>query len=506
VVGLGLGVGVAAGLPALFHAFGADLPSAAPVVRPRTVLAALLVGPGVTASAALLPARRAASVPPVAAMRAAAAPDRPLARRTAAGLTLAATGAVAMALGLTGRGLQVLGGGAVGVLTGVALLSPLAARPVVGGLGRLAGRSVPGSLGRQNSLRDPRRTAATAAALMIGLALVAAVGVLGASLKQSVRRDVAAALTADYVVTPTAVGIGPDAYDALTRAPGVGTVTGLRGGSARLADATVSVSALDPAALGRTVTLETDRGEAELGPGTVLVADDTARERHLEIGRTVPVTWEDGERGELRVAGTYAPNQLLGDYLVDDSAADHFARRLYVAALIDADGDPAPVRTALDDALRPYPAVLVQDTGQFVAATAKQVDQLVRFLQLLLALSVGIALLGVANTLALSVLERTRELGLLRAVGMQRRQVKAMVQVEAVLVAVFGGLLGLVVGVGFGIALQRALADQGIPALSIPVGQLLLYVLLAASAGMTAAWLPARRAAKLDVLRAVSSG
>ena len=507
-VGLGAGVGVAIGLQALFGAFGAGLPSASPVIELRTVIAAFAVGIVITAVAALMPARRAAKVPPVAAMRDAATADRSLVKQTVAGAILAVGGAVAMTFGLTGSGLAVLGLGTVLAFLGVALLSPLVSRPVTGTVGLLFRRRLPGRLGRQNSLRNPRRTASTAAALMIGLALVAAVGVLGSSLKDSVRKIASDAIGADYIVSPTAVGMDQTAFKAVQDTPGVGEVTGLRGGEATIAGADEFPTSLNRAALGTTVDLSMKSGSVgDLAPGSTLISDDVADDKHLSVGSTVPVTWEDGQKGTLKVAGVYLSNQLIGNYLVDDSAAVHFRQQLYFAALVKAaDGtDAAALRGSLDQALASYPNLQVQNESEFVGDATKQIDQLVQFFQLLLALSVGIAILGIVNTLALSVLERTRELGLLRAVGMSRRQVKRMVRVESVLVAVFGGLLGLAVGVIFGVALQKALVSQGVTELSFPVTQLALYLLLAAVAGMLAAWLPARRASKLNVLQAVAA-
>lgn len=507
-IGLGAGVGVAIGLQALFGAFGAGLPSATPVLELRTVIAAFLVGILVTAAAALLPARRAAKVPPIAAMRDAATADRSLFRQTVAGAVLTVAGAVAMTFGLTGSGLAILGLGTVLAFLGVALLSPLVSRPVTGALGLLFSRGLAGKLGRQNSMRNPRRTASTAAALMIGLALVAAVGVLGSSLKDSVRKIAADAIGADYIVSPTAVGMGPDAYGAVQKAPGVGLVTGLRGGQATIDGGDEFPTSLTPGALGTTIQLSKKSGNvSEIGPGNTLVSDDVAKDKHLSVGSTVPVVWEDGAKETLRVGGVYASNQLIGKYLVDDSAATHFRRQLYFAALVKAapGQDVGALRQSLDRAMQPFPNIQVQDQSEFVGDAAKQIDQLVQFFQLLLALSIGIAILGIVNTLALSVLERTRELGLLRAVGMGRRQVKRMVRVESVLVSVFGGVLGLAVGMIFGVALQRALVSQGVTELSFPVTQLVVYLLLAGAAGMLAAWLPARRASKLNVLQAVAS-
>ena len=508
-IGLGAGIGVAIGLQALFSAFGAGLPSASPVLQLRTVIAAFAVGILITALAALLPARRAAKVPPIAAMRDAATPDRSLFRQTIGGAVLTVAGAICMTLGLTGSGLTVLGLGTVLAFLGVALLSPLVSKPVTGALGLLFTRSLPGRLGRENSLRNPRRTASTAAALMIGLALVAAVGVLGSSLKDSVRKIASTAIGADFIVNPTAVGIDETAFRAVQQTPGVAVVTGLRGGRVMMAGEEEFPTSVTPGALGSTIVLKAVSGSVtDVAPGTTVVADDIAEERNLSVGSTIPVTWEDNAKGTLRVAGVYESNELVGSYLVNESDAKaHFTQKLYFAGLVKlADGaDAATVRGALDRALTPFPNLELQDQSEFVGQATQQIDQLVQFFQLLLALSVGIAILGIINTLALSVLERTRELGLLRAVGMSRRQVKRMVRVESVLVSVFGGLLGLIVGVIFGVALQRALVEDGVTELSFPVGQLALYLLLAAVAGVLAAWVPARRAAKLNVLQAVAS-
>jgi putative ABC transport system permease protein len=507
-IGLGAGVGVAIGLQALFGAIGAGLPSATPVIELRTVIAAFVVGIVITAAAALLPARRAAKVPPIAAMRDAATPDRSLLRQTVGGAVLLVAGAVAMTIGLTGGKLAILGIGTLLAFLGVALLSPLVSRPVTGALGWLFSRRLPGRLGRQNSLRNPRRTASTAAALMIGLALVAAVGVLGSSLKDSLRKIASEAIGADFIVNPNAVGVDQQAFDQLRTAPGVQTLTGLRGGRTIIDGEDEFPTSLPASAIGSTVAIKQVSGSVrDLGPGKLLLDDKTAKDEGLSVGSSVPVTWEDGTKETLRVTGVYEANELIGKWLVDDSAARHFDDQLYFAALIKLTpgADVAQARTALDAVLKPYPNLQLQDQSEFVGDATKQVDQLVQFLQLLLALSVGIAILGIVNTLALSVLERTRELGLLRAVGMSRRQVKRMVRVESVLVSVFGGLLGLVVGVVFGVALQRALVDQGVTELSFPVGQLAGYLVLAGVAGVLAAWLPARRAAKLNVLQAVAS-
>ncbi|MFL6129333.1 MAG: ABC transporter permease [Mycobacteriales bacterium] len=506
-IGLGAGIGVALGLQALFGAFGAGLPKATILIEPRTVIVAFAVGILVTAAAALLPARRAAKVPPIAAMRDAATPDRSLVRQTIGGAVLAVGGTVAITLGLTGSPLWVLGLGAVLAFLGVALLSPLVSRPVTGALGSLLSRRLPGRLGRLNSQRNPRRTAATAAALMIGLALVAAVGVLGASLKDSVRKTADSALGADFLLNPAAVGISQQAVDAVKPLPGLTEVTAFRSARVVLAGDAGFPAAMPASAIGRTVSLDRVDGSVDLQPGVVLIDEDLAKNKSLSVGSTVPAQYPDGTKEELRVGGTYKTNQLVGTYVLDASAGRHFEQELYVAALIKmAPGaDAGQVRAELEQAITPYPNVQLQDRSEFVGQITKQIDQLIQFFTLLLALSVLIAVLGIVNTLALSVLERTRELGLLRAVGMSRRQVKRMVRVESVLVAVFGGLLGLAVGAVLGVALQRALVDQGVTELTFPVGQLAVYLVLAAVAGVIAAWLPARRASRLNVLQAIAA-
>ena len=508
VVGLAAGIGVAIGLQGLFRAFGAGLPSADLVIEPRTIIVAFAVGIIVTSAAALLPARRAAKVPPIAAMRDAATPDRSLFRQIVGGMVLLVAGAVAMTMGLTGSALWVLGLGTVLAFLGVALLSPLLARPVTGTLGTLFARGLPGRLGKQNSQRNPRRTASTAAALMIGLALVSAVGVLGASFKESIRKTVDNALGADFVLDTSTTGMTADTVKALSEQPGVGTTTPFRQARVELNGDESYPIALPASAIGQTVAVTKETGSlTDLGPGTVIVASSTAEDKGLSVGSTVKTDYPDGTSESLRVVGTYEDNELVGNYVVSEDAGTHFDQPLYEVALVKVapGADAGQVRAALEKTIEPYPNVSLQDRSEFVGEVTGQIDQLVTFFSLLLALSVGIAILGIVNTLALSVLERTRELGLLRAVGMSRRQVKRMVRVEAVLVAVFGGLLGLAVGAVFGVALQRALRGEGVTELAFPVGQLTIYLVLAAVAGVLAAWLPARRAAKLNVLQAVAS-
>ncbi|MEP6697872.1 MAG: FtsX-like permease family protein, partial [Pseudonocardiales bacterium] len=507
-LGLGLGVLVAQGLRGLFTLVGADLPSGPIVFAPRTVIVAFAVGIVVTALAALFPARRASAVSPMAALRDAATPDRSLRRQTVAGALVLGLGAVGVALGLGGSGLALLGGGTLLAFVGVAMLSPVISRPVAGLLSRPFSRHLPGRLGRVNTLRNPRRTASTAAALMIGLALVSAVSVLGASLKASVQKIADTAIGADIILdTQSQNGFSDSVIGKIEHQPGVTEVSGLRFSPAQVGSGTTSVMAVSPSAVNHLVKLDRKSGSMHLDPGTVLVTDKVAKKQRLAAGQTVRVRFPKGEARTFRIGGVYADSQLLDAYLFDDSVVKDFTTRSLSVALVklSPDADAAAARRGIEAIAKPYPNVVVQDQTEFVKAATSQVDQVVNILYVLLALSVLIAVLGIVNTLALSVIERTRELGLLRAIGMSRRQVKRMVRVEAVVIAVFGGLLGLLVGSAFGIAIQHALVGQGVTELQFPIARMLVFVLLAALAGVLAAWLPARRGSRLNVLAAIAA-
>jgi putative ABC transport system permease protein len=506
-VGLGLGIGVAFGLKALFGLFGAKLPDGPTVIEPRTIIAAFAVGIIVTSVAALVPARRAARIAPVAAMRDAAHTDRSLARQTIGGAIILVLGAAGMAIGLSGGKLGILGVGTLLAFIGIALLSPLLSKPVTRAIGSLFARRIPGKLGRQNALRNPRRTASTAAALMIGLALVSAVGVLGASLNSSIKSVVNSALGADYVLDTQTAGITPQAMSAARGTGGVAAVYGLRFDEIKVNGVQQDSLATDPAAIGQTISLDKRQGDITLRPGTLLMNDTVLADKGFHVGQQLDVGYHDGKTEKLTIAGTYKKNELVGNYVLDQSASAHFEQHtLYQAAMVKlaAGADNNQVRTRLEAALKPYPNVTVEDRSQFIKQATDQINGIVAFLTVLLVLSIIIAVLGVINTLALSVLERTRELGLLRAVGMSRKQVKRMVRVESVVIAVFGGVLGVAVGIVFGVALQRALVDQGVTQLKFPA-TLIGYVLLAALAGVIAAWLPARRASRLNVLAAIAA-
>jgi putative ABC transport system permease protein len=514
-LGLAAGAGLAVGLRALFGLFGIDLPGTRPVFAAPTIVWSYGVGMLVTLVAAYLPARRAAKIPPVAALRDdVALPARSLRLRVAGGITLSALGGGALAGGLAGsgeEGASLVGLGAAVVFLAVALLSPVLSRPITWLLGwpvaRLPGAAgTIGRMSRENTRRNPRRTAATASALMIGLALVAMISVLAQSMKASVEETFDRGFGADYTLRATGpAGFSPEAVTAAAAAPGVAGVTPVRLGTIKLAGARQPVTVADPSALVTSIKLKIERGTAALGANEMLVQRAAAAEWGWSVGSTVPGEYPDGTRASVRVAGIFVDNPAVSIPYVMTPAGyrSHAPGELVQLAYVDSRG--ADARRALESALAAYPNVELQDRRQAKAQARGEVDQLLQMIIALLVLSIIIAALGIVNTLALSVVERTREIGLLRAVGMSRRQLRRMVRQESVLIAAFGAALGLTAGVGFGWALRRAMADQGVRELSIPYGLLALYVLVALVIGVVAAIWPARRAARMDVLRAITT-
>jgi putative ABC transport system permease protein len=510
VIGLGLGVLAALGLEALLRGFGTTLPTGPLVFEPRTVLVGLAVGVGVTVIAAIRPARNAVRIPPIAALS-----DRQaesgvsLRRRFTGGAAVALGGVVLLAIGLAVPAIALVGVGAVGIFIGVAMLSPAIARPASSVIGRPLARLLgePGKLGRENSMRSPRRTAQTASALMVGLALVAAISVFGASLSKSATSSVDQAISAGLIVTPSGTGELSDSVPATASAvPGVTATTIVYSGQFEVGSTLATLKAVSVADLADTLILRMTAGSsAALARGELLIDSTTATSKHLSVGDTLPATFARTGSSTLHIGGIYQANALIGGYLVSAGFfTSHFASQPPAALLLQTNGSGA-VNDAVTSALAAYPNLQVQTRAQFEQTQAASVNQLVGLVYALLALAVLIALIGIVNTLMLSVFERTREIGLLRAVGMKRRQVRTMIRSEAVILAIFGAIIGIIVGTGMGVALVSSLKQQGITDVVVPVSRLVVFLLIAALLGLIAASWPARRASRLDILNAIAA-
>ena len=516
VVGLVLGLGVAQALQGALGAFGIDLPQGDTVFALRTIVVSFVVGVGVTMVAALAPAVRSTRVPPIAALQAVAAP--PLRRdgiiRYVFGGLVFAVGVGILALGLfSGAGIAAVGAGAVVTLIGAALLSPLITTPIVALLGTpiAASRGVPGQLAKENALRSPRRTAATASALMIGLALVSFTMIMGASIQESAIVGIDQAFLAEYQVNPSSQGapgssaVPTDTVDTLGALDEVAVATPLRFGEFLYDDGVKFLGGVDPDTIDQVLSIDFLEGGWAALAGGLVVSEDTAESAGLALGDTLDVTFAASGAQQLTVEGIFDGANIDADWLIgEDTYTANFAgdgiASIYVK-LADGVG-VADARPALEQALEPFPTVQLQDLDEVKQSIADQIDQLLGLLTALLGLSIIIALFGIVNTLGLSVLERTRELGLLRAVGATRPQIRTMVRWESVLIAVLGAGLGLVVGSLFGWMVVQALSDLGISQFVVPGGRLSQAVVMAALAGVLAAIVPARKAARTDVLRA----
>ncbi|MFI7067148.1 ABC transporter permease [Kribbella sp. NPDC050124] len=512
--GIGLGVLVAKGLNLLMGAVGFSLPTTTLQLQPRTIWVSLLVGTLVTAVAALVPAHRATKVLPVEALRdAVPGSGKPTWKRAVVGVVVMGLGVAGVLSALYGdASMAAFGVGLLGVVSGVIILMPVVARPLASLIAvPLRLRGMPGELARQNAMRNPRRTSSTAAALMVGLTLVVSMGVFAASLKASFGNAIGDSTNATLFVTPSSIqsaGFSPEAIKAVKGVPGVDKVSATGWGQARFAGEGSSYAAVDPATAGAVLNLGLSSGSlSDLGTNGVVLSKSAATSHGWKVGDVIRSEFAETGRHDLRVVGVYDTKGWIdNDFVISFAAQTAYAGpQLTASGLITlVDGaETATVRKAVVEALADHPDAKVLDRKGFEKEASGFIDKLVTFVTVMLLLAVLIALLGIVNTLVLSVYERTRELGLLRAIGMTRGQVRAMVRWESVVISLMGALAGTGLGIGLGAALARALADEGIKSTSVPGLQVALYVALAAVAGVLAAVGPARSAAKVDVLKAV---
>ncbi|WP_405583655.1 ABC transporter permease [Streptomyces sp. NBC_01092] len=526
VLGVGAGVGIAIGLMKLMSMAGMNLSTADLTVKVTTPVVGLILGVVVTVLAAYLPARRAGKVSPMAALRDAGTPADGKAGwvRALVGLVLTGAGAFALYAAATADkasdGALMLGGGVVLSLIGFVVIGPLLAGAVVRVISAVLLRAF-GPVGRmaeRNALRNPRRTGATGAALMIGLALVACLSVVGSSMVASATSELDKSVGADFIVMSEQQDFVPQAEKAMQQTPGLAHVTRYKDVDATLTSPDgktddSGITAADPTYaedLRRTTTAGTL--SAAYGKDAMSVGSDYAKKHGVHVGDTIDVAFKGGETAKLKVAA-------ITD---DDTAIDQGARYLSIETLskyLPADRIPQNVMmfgkakegqeeaayAALKKSLDAYPQYQVRDQTDYKQELKDQVGQLLNMVYGLLALAIIVAVLGVVNTLALSVVERTREIGLLRAIGLSRRQLRRMIRMESVVIALFGALLGLGLGMGWGATAQKLLALEGLNVLDIPWPTIIAVFIGSAFVGLFAALVPAFRAGRMNVLNAIAT-
>ncbi|MFE3830853.1 ABC transporter permease [Streptomyces sp. NPDC059092] len=516
VVGFVLGLGLAMGLRGLMDSFGAKIPGGPLIVSPVAIAAALGVGVLITVFAAWLPARRAAKIPPVAAMSSvhAVATTKSLVVRNSIGLVIALLGAAGILVGAHqgSKGRFILAGGGFLTMIGVIVLIPLLSRPVIALVRPLLVRvfGVSGKLAAQNAVRNPRRTGATASALAIGLTLVTGLTVLGVTIGQAIDQMTTDNIKADYkAMMANGNPLDPSALSALKKAPGVSAVSPQQAVDLEIKGEYESASGVTPGAIEKVFNLTTVSGSlGSLSGDAVAVAEDTAKSKGWKTGDTIQVKYNDGKSADLKIGAVYEGNEFLSPLLISTELANpheakHFIREVWVKA----DGGPSGAREqALVDALGKNPAITLMDQNDIRNQNSGLINTALNIMYGLLAMALIIAVLGVVNTLAMSVFERQQEIGMLRAIGLDRRRVKRMIRLEAVVISLFGA----VVGIGLGTFLAWAIGQtikNAIPgyALFIPWDRIALFLALAALVGVLASLWPARSAAKLNMLTAIKT-
>jgi putative ABC transport system permease protein len=518
VLGILGGIVVARLLVAVFGAAGAGFPSAGTVLLPRTFVMAALVGVGITMLSVIVPARRAARIPPVAAMRPELGYSAMRTRRLLAGVVATCLGGALFLIGLFGApggtiGLAFFAAvGALLLFLGVASISSTIARPVTRALGWPIEKlfKTPGALARQNVARAPRRTSSSAAALMIGVSLVSAAAVFASSLRVTFAESLEDAINADYIVTDDSfTGLSPIVAETLAELPELDAVTPIRAIGALVDGDEKSFGAVDPDAFAELVDPDVQSGSIEgMQQDDLLVHSDPAEDLDLEVGSTVDVVYQNGTEGTLRVAAIY-DDATFGNWLIGldtlESVSSAPARDLFVIGKL-ADGvDAAVGDAAVRAAMEPFPQANVQTNAEFRQEQEDQINQLLVVITMLLAFAIAIAVLGISITLALGVFERTREIGLLRAVGMNRRQTRRSVRWEAVIVSTFGAVVGIALGTFLGVALSLAVPDEFVNQIAFSPGTIAAILVGAILAGLLAALYPARKAANMDVLEAIAT-
>ncbi|MFD8707498.1 ABC transporter permease [Kitasatospora sp. NPDC059648] len=524
-LGVAAGLGVAVGLIKLMNAIGMDLDAGDLEIGPDVFVAGYAVGILITVVAAWIPARRASRIAPMAALRDHGTPAEARSNivRTVLGVLLTGGGAGLLVLAGTadgaGTGGRLLGLGLLLTLIGFVVLGPLLATVVIKVLGALlpALFGPSGKLAQRNAMRNPRRTGATAAALMIGLALVIGSSVFSSSAVSSASAQIDRSVGVDYIVSGGRTGATPEMIDAVKRTPGIDHVTTEKDLDARfqLPDGKTArggIAAVPPAFFSTDFRLPVKSGAVEsISRGSLGIGEGFATDHHLVVGDSITVHYAGGHTQVLPVGVVFGKDSLYGDASFVDFAtmakavpvAGQSVDRIYAKVVSGTDVDKT--LTALQDALRPYPQLTVKDQAGYKELVQSQVNTLLYLIYGLVGLSITVAVLGVVNTLALSVVERTREIGLLRAIGISRRQLRRMIRLESVVIALFGAVLGTGLGLAWGVTAQRVLRDQGLGTLSVPTATIVVTLVSSVVIGLVAALVPAFRAGRMNVLAAIAT-
>ena len=514
-IGLFAGIGLSKALSALLNAAGIDLPTGGLVVPSSAVINTIVVGLIVTVSSAWLPARRAGKVPPLAAMRETAIEVVALTRRrTIFGFVLIALGAASIVAVTNGASNTWLGLGILFVFSGTITLGPVIARPVALLLGKPAERlrGVTGTMARQNSARNPKRTARTASPVLIGVALVTAVAALAASIRTQIDGVFTEQFKGDYAISTTARGFGglsPSLADDINLLPEVERATGIGLLTVKIEDRGQYLTTINPATAEGVFDLGLTSGTyADLTADTIFVSEQYAENNSSKLGDTIAVTLADAQVKSLRIAGIYEFDEIAGKYtvsrdIIKDSTVINFDLGVYIKTKPGI--SDASARAVLQTAVDKYGQGTLLSKREYIDSQSGQINQLLGLIYGLLFLSVIIAVVGIIITLLLSVFERQREIGLLRAVGMTKSQVRTTVRWESVITSLLGAVVGIVLGVGLGWVIVYALRDQGLSSFSVPISSTVSILIMAFVIGILAAVYPAWRATRVNLLTAITT-
>jgi len=518
VLGILGGVGVSKLIVFVFNQAGAGFPDTGTILQLRTYVAAALVGVGVTMLAVFIPARRASTIPPVAAMRPELGFDALKKQQLIVGIIVTVVGAILLIVGLfvkPGATLVWAATAAIGALTlflGVASVSSTIAAPVTRAIGWPVAKlfKVPGALARDNVTRAPKRTSSSASALMICVALVSAAAVFASSLRATFTDVLDNAITADYIITdPNFFGLSPAVAESLAALPELEAVTPVRGIGAQVDGGNKGFGAINPDAFDKLVDPDLQDGEVTgLGLDEVLIHVDPANDLNRGVGDTIDVLWQNGTEGTLTVAGVYA-DATFGNWLISldalEAVSDAPARDFFIIGKLANGVTAAQGDAAVTAATADFPQADVQTDAEFRQSQEDQINQLLIIITILLLMSIIIAVLGIAITLALGVFERTREIGLLRAVGMNRRQLRRSVRWEAVIVSTFGAIVGIVLGTFLGVVASLAVPDDIVSKLAFNPAIIVIVLIFAVIAGLFAALYPSVKASSMNVLDAIAT-